>query len=369
MRFAGSLLSRRAFAVAFCLTVFAIQSFAAPKSGSASAAMSSYPASISGDYVVYRDYTWKAPTWIGFLRYDDSTWGAFVITPSSGTNVSILFRSERVDGAMVLTGQNIISKITNADVGAVNYLMQLLPDLSSWRLAAAKDGNTVVATKEAPRSELLPPAVSLSLTRAEFGGDITLTFAPEIPVFNLQSMAGSGGKAMLSLERYGRIQTGGDAAFFGFAPRPAAKSGPALAVPASRKTEARTVDGVTLSLDGQWTMIADNTFFLGNSAVIIVDTLDLALMQVPRENLSLSLVRLFSLSSGTAWSDPSALAVSGTAKRFRVENTFYDMESGTVNRDIKLCVPSSDGKKCTVVSLSVNETAYRANKAYFDSLF
>lgn len=369
MRFAGAFFSRRAFAVALCLAALAIPSFAAPKSGSASAAMASYPESISGDYVVYRDYTWKSPTWIGFLRYDDSTWGAFVITPSSGANVSVLFRSERVDGAMVLTGQNIISKITNADVSAVNYLMQLLPDLSSWRMAATKDGKTVVSTKEAPRSDLLPPAVSLPLTRAEFGGEITLTFAPEIPVFNLQSMTGSGGKAMLVLERYGRIQTGGDAAFFGFAPRPAAKAAPALAVPSSRKAEARTVDGVTLSLDGQWTMIADNTFFLGDSAVIIVDTLDLALMQVPRENLALSLVRMFSLSSGTAWSDPLALAVSGTAKRFRVENTFYDVESGTVNRDIKLCVPSADGKKCTVASLSVNETAYRANKAYFDSLF
>ena len=40
----------------------------------------------SGDYVIYRDYSWKAPTWIGFLYYNDETYGAFIRTddPVSG---------------------------------------------------------------------------------------------------------------------------------------------------------------------------------------------------------------------------------------------------------------------------------------------
>jgi hypothetical protein len=372
----------RFFSVVLAFALVSGVAAAAPKATASAALMAQYPESLSGDFVVYRDYSWKEPTWIGFLRYDDSTWGAFVKTPSSGADVRILFRAERSGGTLVLTGQNIISKISQGDVPAVNYLMQLLPDLSAWRYQAEREGAVVPAATIVPgaagspvgkRSELLPPCVSLARDRAEFGGAVTLFFAPEVPVFNLAAMRGSGSDktsgAMLALERTGRIQSGGDDAFFAFVPRGEPKASAALAVPASRKTEKRAVDGIELALDGQWTMVADNTFFLGNSAVVIVDTLDLALMQIPRDNLALSLVRLFSLSSGASWASPDALTVSGTAKRFRIENSIYDAESGTVNRDIKLCVPSADGKHCAVATLSVNESAYRANKAYFDSIF
>lgn len=369
------------------LLIFALFSgvaIAAPKAASSAKLMAQYPESLSGDFVVYRDYSWKSPTWIGFLRYDDSTWGAFVKTPSSGSDVRILFRTERSGGTLVLTGQNIISKISQGDVPAVNYLMQLLPDLAAWRYQAESEGIVLPAAQAVSgaagsplgkRSELLPPCVSLTRDRAEFGGAVALFFAPEVPVFNLAAMQGSGSGsdsgsgAMLALERAGRIQSGGDDAFFAFVPRGEPKPGASLTVPQARKTEKRSVDGIELSLDGQWTMVADNTFFLGNSAVIIVDTLDLALMQIPRDNLALSLVRLFSLSSGASWASPDALSMSGTAKRFRIENSIYDAVSGTMNRDVKLCVPSADGKRCAVATLSVNETAYRANKAYFDSIF
>ena len=374
----------RFYLVLLIFALFSGVAIAAPKAASSAKLMAQYPESLSGDFVVYRDYSWKSPTWIGFLRYDDSTWGAFVKTPSSGSDVRILFRAERSGGTLVLTGQNIISKITQGDVPAVNYLMQLLPDLAAWRYQAESEGIVLPAAQAVSgaagsplgkRSELLPPCVSLTRDRAEFGGAVALFFAPEVPVFNLAAMQGSGSGsdsgsgAMLALERAGRIQSGGDDAFFAFVPRGEPKPGASLTVPQARKTEKRSVDGIELSLDGQWTMVADNTFFLGNSAVIIVDTLDLALMQIPRDNLALSLVRLFSLSSGASWASPDALSMSGTAKRFRIENSIYDAVSGTMNRDIKLCVPSADGKRCAIATLSVNETAYRANKAYFDSIF
>ncbi len=346
---------------------------------SAPSVFAAYPPGVSGDYVVYRDYSWKEPTWVGFLRYDDSTWGAFVKTPSASSDVRVLFRAELSDGELVLTGQKIVSNISQADVLAVNYLMGTLPDLVSWRSLAAREGAVLPASAAVPgsarsttgagRSDLLPPCVSLARDRAEFGGEVSLLFAPEVPVFNLASMRNASGGQMLELARAGRVRSGGDEAFFGFVPPRPAKEGSALSVPANRKVERRIVDGVELALDGQWTMVADNTFFLGNSAVVIVDTLDLGLMQIPRERLALSLLRLFSLSSESSWVSPSSLAVSGTASRFRIEGTAYDVESGTQNRDIKLCVPSADGKRCAVVSLTVNETAYRANKAYFDALF
>jgi hypothetical protein len=357
----------RAFFLTLLCAAFSFAAlFAEPAAGasSGSSVFAGYPSGVSGDYAVYRDYTWKNPTWIGFLRYDDSTWGAFAVTPSSSSRVSVLFSTEVSGGALVLTGQNVISKITNDDVITVNYLMKLLPDLYGWR----NDGGPAVAVASKSRSPLLPKLVERSLKLPQFGGAVTLVFAPEVPVFNLQGLRGSDGKVALELERMGRIQSGGDDDFFGFSPAGTPKAGAALAIPPSRKNETRKVDGMNLALDDQWTMVADNTFFLGDSAALIVDTLDLSLMQIPKSNLALSLVRMFSLSSATAWSVPSELAVSGKASRIAISNLFYDSERGTLNRDIKTCVPSADGKKCTIVSLSVSETAYRANKAYFDSI-
>ena len=344
---------------------------------SASSLFSAFPASVSGDYVVYRDYTWGKPTWVGFLYYNDTTYGAFVITPETGSNVSLLFSAEILDGKMVLTGQNIISKITPDDVLAVNYLMRLLPDLYSWRMSSdsasfavtAGVSSGAVAGKAAVRSPLLPSLVTQKRNLQSFGGDVSLSFAPEIPLFGLRDITSASGNPSLELVRMGRVQSGGDKEFFAFKPMGDVKAGIGLSVPSARKVESKTVDGVKLNLDGQWTMVADNTFFLGNAAVIIVDTLDLSLMQIPRENLPLSLMRMFSLSSMTSLTTPSELSLNGNAKKFRIVNLIYDVESGSLHRDIKTCIPSADGKTCAVVSLSVSETAYRANAAYFDSLY
>jgi hypothetical protein len=334
------------------------------KAASASSVFSAFPPGISGDYVVYRDYAWEKPTWVGFLYYNDTTYGAFVITPETGSNVSLLFSAEILDGKMVLTGQNIISKITPNDVLAVNYLMQLLPDLYSWRMSGEGSAKAV-----ASRSALLPSIVAQKRNLQSFGGDVTLEFAPEIPLFGLRDISSSDGTASFELVRMGRVQSGGDKEFFAFKPRGDVKGGTVLSIPSSRKVESKTVDGVNLKLDDQWTMVADNTFFMGNAAVIIVDTLDLSLMQIPVENLPLSLTRLFSLSSMTSLTSPSDLSLSGNAKKFRIVNLIYDVESGSLHRDIKTCIPGAGGKTCAVVSLSVSETAYKANAAYFDSLF
>jgi hypothetical protein len=334
-------------------------------------AFAAFPSSFSGDYVVYRDYSWKNPTWIGFLYYNESTYGAFAITPSTNSNVSVLFSVEAASGRLVLTGQNIISKVSENDVLAVNYLMRLLPDMYTWRTSGDSTATILKmsATSAQNRSMLLPSIVIESRDLPSFGGKVSITFAPEVPVFGLKEITASEGKPILQLERMGRVQSGNDMAFFSFSPIGATKAGVSLSIPANRKKEDKKIDGVTLHLDEQWSMVADNTFFLGNAAALIVDTLDLSLMQIPLESLPLSMVRLFSLSSAVAWSIPSELSVQGSSKRFTVVNLFYDPQSGALNRDVKVCIPSSDGKKCTVISLSVSETAWKANRPYFDSLF
>lgn len=363
-------LSLRLAVAVFAIVLFSAFPLAAQtgagSKASVAGAFAPYPAGISGDYVVYRDWSWEKPTWIGFLFYDDSTWGAFIKTPATGSDVRLLFSTETLDGELVLTGQNIVSKITQEDVLAVNYLMKLLPVLYAWR--NGPDSADAVTVKESGRSGLLPPIATLASSDEMFGGAVNVTFAPEVPVFSIRSLSRTASRRVMTLERTGRVQSS-DTEFFSFVTASDAKPGVALSLDAKRMTEKRAVDGITLSLDGQWTMYADNTFFLGNAAALIVDTLDLSLMQIPRENLALSLVGMFSLSSAESWVIPSSLAVEGTATRFTITNLIHDSKRGSLNRDIKTCIVSADGKTCTVISLSMSESAYQANKAYFSSLY
>ncbi len=324
------------------------------------------PPDRSGDYVIYRDYSWKSPTWIGFLFYDQNTWGAFLHTPETNTRVSILFRVEPVDNRLVLTGQNIISEITNDDVPAVNYLMGLLPDLYVWRKVAA---NTMAASFLPQRRGALLPAESVwNLNRPEFGGDVVLRYAAWVPLFNLRALEGASGSAMLTLERVGRIRADEEQTFFGFEPLTPSSAAPGSVLPRRRDSEKKTVDGIELSLDGQWTMIADNTFLMGDTAVLVVDTVDFPALGLSAAALPLELARLFALSNAASVSLPTALEVTGNARKYRVSNLFQDRENGALTRDIKTVIPQRDGRSI-VISLSVNESVYQANQRYFNSLF
>ncbi len=327
---------------------------------------SSFSETSSGEFVVYRDRSWKDPTWVGFLQYDGTTYGATVYAPVRSIRVSILFRTENADGKLVLIGQRFLSEPGKDDAIYVNYLMSLLPDLYRYRAEALV---SAVAADPAVsgRSSLIPPRASMTRNEPSFGGNVVLTFAPEIPVFNLASLSGTNG-LVLSLERIGRISQGDDDAFYRFAPASDPVEGTpykALSIDAS---DVREVDGITLSLDGQWTMIADNTFFLGGTAMLVVDTIDLDFLGLGRKDVPLTLTRLFTRSSSGAWIDPSSTKVVGRADFFRIESLVFEPESRRVNRDIKVCVPSSDGARVTFASLTVSEDAYRANRAYFESV-
>ncbi|HNQ96910.1 MAG TPA: hypothetical protein PKH81_02355 [Treponemataceae bacterium] len=333
----------------------------------------SFPEPLHGEWVLYRDYSWKDPTWVGFMYYDDSAWAALLVTPATGTRVSILFRTENADGTMILLGQRNLGSPTPDDTLPINYLMGLLPDLHAWRYEALSSSAKKDRGAHKGRSSLLPPAMVSRRDIRSFGGAVSLLWKPEIAAFNLDSITASDGSPRLRLALQGRISSGSDNDFFTLEPptdqavqtRPAAD----ITLQPSKNREKRVVDGVTLSLDSSWTMIADNTFFMGNEAMLIVDTLDVRLMGLASVNLPLEMLRLFSRSGKDAVMDVSSHALSGSAKRFRIESVVRDRQTGRVNRDIKVCIPQSDGAKCALVSLSVSDDFYQANKKYFESLF
>lgn len=324
-----------------------------------------FPEPVPGEFVMYRDHTWKAPTWTGFLCYDRNTYAGLLVTPSTGTRVAILFRGEPSGDVFVLTGQKIISKNSNDDVPAINYLMRLVEDLYRWRIAAQKNG---VPESAPSRSRLLPPRVVSEITAHMFGGEVRLVHAAEIPVFALHSVDTTDGKRLLDLERSGMIRSGSDADFFGFEPGAEEKEGKKVALKRNPAGKEFLVDGRTLLLDEQWAAVAENTFFLGDSAMLVIDTLDTESAGIPADGLPLYLLRFFSRSTRNVWADPDKSVVSGTEHVYKIENVFFDADTGLYNHDFKVCIPSEDKRTVLVMSLTVGEGSYQKNRAYFDAL-
>ena len=312
----------------------------------------------SGDYVIYRDYSWKVPTWIGFLYYNDETYGAFIRTddPENPRTVSILFSGTIEKGKLSLTGQQIISSITRDDTFGVNYLMDLLPklyELKTFPRAGKSPFGTATVRKQ----------------MEEFGGDVTLNFQSFVPLFHLKALTGAKKETVLELIEIGSINGNGESVFYGYNPIEPQQDANEFTVDKAAKKETITVSGVQLHLDSQWKKIADNSFRGGNTAFLTVSTVNIP----PAENGSLlsvpeRLLRLLTASSPYAKTLLPYTTVEGKQPAFTLKQSVYDIESKKTSKDIKRCIKNKDGS-FTIVSLTVNIHAYSAEQAYFNGLF
>ena len=312
----------------------------------------------SGDYVIYRDYSWKVPTWIGFLYYNDETYGAFIRTddPENPRTVSILFSGTIEKGKLSLTGQQIISSITPDDTFGVNYLMTLLPKLYELK-TFPRDAKIVFGT------------TTVRKQMEEFGGAVTLDFQSFVPLFHLKTITGAKKETILELTEIGSINGNGESVFYGYSPAKPKQGTNTFILDKSAKKETITVSDVPLHLDSQWKKIADNSFLCGNTAFLTVSTVNLPAdksgntLSVPEQ-----LLRLLSSSSPFAKTLLQYTTIQGTQTAFTLTQSIYDVESKQVSKDIKRCIKNKEGS-FTIISLTVNSHAYSAEQAYFNGLF
>ena len=337
-----------------CMTVFVPAFLFATQKPTTESAQGTF----SGDYVIYRDYSWKVPTWIGFLYYNDETYGAFIRTdsPEKTSTVSILFSSKIEKRKLSLTGQQIISSITPDDTFGVNYLMELLPKLYELK-TLPRAGKAPIGTTTARKQ------------MEEFGGAVTLNFQSFVPLFHLQSITGAKKETVLELVEIGSINGNGESVFYGYSPTEFKQEANAFTLNKAAKKETITVSGVPLRLDSQWKKIADNSFLCGNTAFLTVSTTNLPPVETGNSlSVPERLVRLLAASSPYAKTLLPYTTIEGTQAVFTLKQSVYDIESKKISKDIKRCIKNKDGS-FTIISLTVNSAAYSAEQAYFNGLF
>lgn len=309
----------------------------------------------SGDYVIYRDLSWKEPTWAGFLYYNDNEIGSFLYTSGGKIFAKVLFRGEILDGDFVITGQNNISGINTdpAYTYAVNYLMGMLPKLYSW-----KSQNLI--------ESLVIKTGSKTVNEEQFGGESEVKFFSYIPLFHVKEILDSDKNKAFELVEMGKIE---EKVFFDFKPIEETKQlETEFVLNTKAKKEQRTVDGIKLSLDSQWKQIADNAFLMGNEAFLNVNTIDLKTIPDVKGREEDFLIKYFSSSGKASKVLVKNTEVTGSKQKFKIINSVYDLETKSTKYDIKVVIKKQNSKY-TVVSLTVDKASYQKYKDYFDGLF
>lgn len=314
--------------------------------------------STSGDYIVYKDSSWKSEAYIGFLYYNETSIGTFLYIPESKLRVTVLFSCEDLDGELILTGQNITSPRSNDElyILGVNYLMEMLPSLYNKKI------------KPNTKSHVIKRAIKTFNTE-QFGTSCAFSYASFVPLFALESIHDEKGQTMLSIEKMGRIKNGEDNIFFNFEPIKVKKADKVqtLALDSKAKKQTISVEGLKFTLDSQWTQIADNSFFMKDIAFLTVNRVQEKQFNSIPNDFASSVVQIFSMSRPETklFFEENELKEMKTG--FIFSTLQYDSQVNQKIRDINTVIKQE--KEYVIVSLTVNDAYYKQHKKYFDALF
>ena len=161
----------------------------------------------SGEYVYYKDFTFAKETYIGFLYYSEDSIGVRCFS-NGNFDVTILFSLDKSKDYIELTGERIVTQVTQNEVEVVNYIHDMIYELASRR---KKVQNEFLALNEQKTS--LTKQFVVDQDFVQFGGQVQLVFDGSIPLFNLESITDFSGKKLLQAVTMGTLSDNADTSF------------------------------------------------------------------------------------------------------------------------------------------------------------
>lgn len=162
----------------------------------------------SGEYVYYRDFTFAKETYIGFLYYSEDSIGVRCFSDGN-FDVTILFSLDKSKDYIELTGERIVTQVTPKDVEIVNYIHDMVYELSSRR---KKVQNEFLTLKE--QNSLVTKQFVVDQDFVQFGGQVQIVFDGSLPVFNLESITDIySAKVLLKAVTMGTLSDSADTSF------------------------------------------------------------------------------------------------------------------------------------------------------------
>lgn len=161
---------------------------------------------VPGEFVYYQDRTFERESYIGFLMYDEKTYSARYYAPSDKKagkpelNVTIYFTVDPAENHIELTGEKIISSRTPEDSEIINYIHDMLYELSARRIKAGD-----IPDKAAVHDDFM-----------QFGGSVTVFYDSCVPLFNIRRIESASEKIEFSVVTAGQLRSSEDKTFAEF---------------------------------------------------------------------------------------------------------------------------------------------------------
>lgn len=354
----------------------------------------SYIADTSGEYVYYKDNTFRRKSYVGFLYYDDSAFAARYYAPADEQqklppkDVSILVSVNPDSNHLEITGEKIVTSITPEDTDIVNYLHDLMYDFTERRQKVWEVSPETVTEA----ASFCDRGIKIEDDYPQFGGKVSIFYDYFVPIFNVRKIVSSDGAVMFEAVTAGQLVSSGDKSFTDFKGFPdnlfSAKSAAREIKPSNENQSfvIRSANGSNqkIELDSQWQQNMDNVWFLGDSAMLSVNVVPLAETKAEKEKYLNMLKRRMLLGTTSSYIVWQNLELTASDEKIRLSTYYYQNNSdgagGSVNseksgKDEKLSL-TKDTKILTKMneseygffSFTVFDAEYRKNHAYFDSV-
>lgn len=320
-----------------------------------------YTPDFSGEYVYYKDSSFKTDSIVGFLYYDDTTYAARYYsaadnkTKSPERDITIYVNINPQNNHLELTGERVVGSTDNIeDTEVVNYLHDLLYEFTARRQKQNIDSYAEIKSKQ---------------NFDQFGGFVTMTFSTLIPIFNIQSIATADGTKIFDTITTGILTSSADSSFTSF------KGVKGELKDKDRKFKKKGAKALNVEFEGQkvtidslWSKSMDNLWLLGDSALLTLNTISVPdFYKESEEQFHALLLRKLSQStegSYSIWQYKSLKSVDG---KDNITNVFYQPETGDVTRDFKIIKDLGNGTYA-YLTLTVFDSVYQKNKTYFNKI-
>lgn len=340
-----------------------------------------YLKDVSGDFVFYKDYTFKRESYVGFLMYDEGTYCARYFAPKNeekpAKDVKILFTVNTDKDFMELTGEKIISGRQADDTEVINYLHDMIYELNARRIKAGS-----VAPKDVNFSDddvpFLRQGKIVDDEFMQFGGDVKVVYDYVVPLFNVKAVYDYSGDAKFEVATIGRLTSSDDNSFddfVGFAELEnfgkdaKKKSVAAKKIKVSKKDVIinKTEDGQVIALDSGWSRSMDNLWMRGNDAVISAIKVS---KDFGTENESQAtygfMLKQFLINASGVYRDWKSLFVDFDDEDIKFQSLVY--QPGKVTRNFIIIESEDEADDCAIMTLSVFENVYKKNSKYFNEI-
>lgn len=341
----------------------------------------------SGEYVFYRDYSFTRESYIGFLFYDEATYEVRYFAPEvkidSGEivpakNLQILFSINPNAAHLELTGERLVTMPLEEDTQIINYIHDLLYDLTAHRI---KLGALEFTDYSKSNGDFLSEGKVVHENYAQFGGNVTMIFDPIVPIFNLKKIVDYAGNDIFVVCTIGRLEDSQDKSFAEFVPSSAMKnssekksakkikSGKAMQIEYDAQLNENQKFHQEISADKNWETQSENMWTLGDDAFVILSgfAFPQEIAQKGSDFVTAQILRLFAASNGYAFSDWSKLGVFVDGKKIKISARTYNPKT-----DHNLTVIKTFGRAAEnfygFFSCTAFTEGYEKNRGYYDKI-